>query len=68
VETEFGVDATAFGLHADAARFGPTGVAREAARATRGDLRRLRRNLRRELSRFERARGLLSLRSLGFAG
>ena len=68
VETEFGVDATAFGLHADAARFGPTGVAREAARATRGDLRRLRRSLRRELSRFERARGLLSLRSLGFAG
>ena len=68
VEAEFGVDATAFGLHADAARFGPTAVAREAARATRGDLRRLRRSLRRELSRFERARGLLSLRSLGLAG
>lgn len=68
VEEEFGVDATAFGLHADAARFGPAGVAREAARATRGDLRRLRRGLRRELSRFERIRGLLSLRSLGFAG
>jgi transglutaminase-like putative cysteine protease len=68
VDTEFGVDATAFGLHADAARFGPAGVAREAARATRGDLRRLRRSLRRELSRFERVRGLLSLRSLGFAG
>ena len=68
VETEFGVDATAFGLHADAARFGPTAVAREAARATRSDLRRLRRGLRRELSRFERVRGLLSLRSLGFVG
>jgi protein-glutamine gamma-glutamyltransferase len=68
VEAEFGVDATAFGLHADAARFGPTTAAAEAARATRRDLRRLLRGLRRELTRFERVRGLLSLRSLGFAG
>lgn len=68
VQTEFGVEAAAFGLHADAARFGPANGAREAARATRRDLRRLRRGLRRELTRFERVRGLLSLRSLGLAG
>ena len=68
VQAEFGVEAAEFGLHADAARFGPAGGAREAARATRRDLRRLRRGLRRELTRFERVRGLLSLRSLGLAG
>jgi transglutaminase-like putative cysteine protease len=68
VQAEFGVEAAAFGLHADAARFGPANGAREAASATRRDLRRLRRGLRRELTRFERIRGLLSLRSLGLAG
>jgi protein-glutamine gamma-glutamyltransferase len=68
VRVEFGVEAAAFGLHADAARFGPAAGAREAARATRRDLRLLRRGLRRELTRFERFRGLLSLRSLGLAG
>jgi transglutaminase-like putative cysteine protease len=68
VRVEFGVEAAAFGLHADAARFGPPAGAREAARATRRDLRRLRRGLRRELTRFERFRGLLSLRSLGLTG
>ncbi len=68
VRVEFGVEAAAFGLHADAARFGPATGAREAARATRRDLRRVRRGLRRELTRFERFRGLLSLRSLGLTG
>ena len=68
VRAEFGVEAAAFGLHADAARFGPPSGAREAARATRRDLRRLRRALRQELTRFERFRGLVSLRSLGLAG
>ena len=68
VRAEFGVEAAEFGLHADAARFGPAAGAREAARATRRDLRRLRRGLRRELTRFERFRGLLSLRSLGLTG
>jgi transglutaminase-like putative cysteine protease len=68
VRVEFGVEAAAFGLHADAARFGPAAGAREAARATRRDLRRLRRALRRELTGFERFRGLLSLRSLGLTG
>ena len=68
VESEFGVEAGAFGLHATAARFGPRRGAREAARAMRRDLRALRRDLRAELTRFERVRGLLSLRSLGLAG
>jgi protein-glutamine gamma-glutamyltransferase len=67
VETEYGVDARAFGLHATAARFGPVRSAGEAARAMRRDLRRVRRGIRRELTRGERARGLLSLRSLGLA-
>jgi transglutaminase-like putative cysteine protease len=67
VETEFEVDAGAFGLHATAARFGPRSAAREAAHAMRRDLRRVRRGMRRELTRPERVRGLLSLRSLGLA-
>jgi transglutaminase-like putative cysteine protease len=67
VESEFGVEAGAFGLHATAARFGPRVGAREAARAMRRDLRAVRRGVRRELTRYERARGLLSLRSLGLA-
>ena len=67
VESEFGVEARAFGLHATAARFGPAGGAREAARAMRRDLRHLRKRLRRRLTRVERIRGLLSLRSLGLA-
>jgi transglutaminase-like putative cysteine protease len=68
VESEFAVEAGAFGLHATAARFGPRVGAREAARAMRRDLRAVRRGIRRELTRYERARGLLSLRSLGLAG
>ena len=68
VRAEFGIEAAAFALHADAARFGPANGAREAARATRRDLRGLRRGLRRELTRSERFRGLVSVRSLGLAG
>jgi transglutaminase-like putative cysteine protease len=67
VEDEFRVEAQAFGLHATAARFAPQTGAREAARAMRRDLRALRKALRTELSRSERVRGLLSLRSLGLA-
>jgi transglutaminase-like putative cysteine protease len=67
VESEFRVEAGAFGLHATAARFAPGVGAREAARAMRRDLRALRRGMRRTLSRSERVRGLLSLRSLGLA-
>jgi transglutaminase-like putative cysteine protease len=67
VEDEFRVEAAAFGLHATAARFAPAVGAREAARAMRRDLRAVRRGIRRTLSRSERLRGLLSLRSLGLA-
>jgi protein-glutamine gamma-glutamyltransferase len=67
VEDEFRVEASAFGLHATAARFAPGAGAREGARAMRRDLRALRRGMRRSLSRAERLRGLLSLRSLGLA-
>ena len=67
VESEFRVEARAFGLHATAARFAPRVGAREAARAMRRDLRAVRRGIRRQLSRSERVRGLLSLRSLGLA-
>jgi transglutaminase-like putative cysteine protease len=67
VQSEFGVEAHGFGLHATAARFGPQLGAEEAARAMRHDLRSVRRGLRGELTRSERLRGLLSLRSLGFA-
>jgi Transglutaminase-like superfamily/TgpA N-terminal domain len=67
VESEFGVGAGGFGLHATAARFGPVAGARVAAREMRRELRGLRRRLRTELTRLERARGLVSLRSLGLA-
>jgi hypothetical protein len=67
VESEFDVEAGAFGLHATAARFAPGLGAREAASAMRRDLRSIRRGLRRRLTRSERFRGLLSLRSLGLA-
>jgi transglutaminase-like putative cysteine protease len=67
VEDDFGVEARAFGLHATAARFGPGRGAREAGRAMRRELRAVRRGIRKELTRGERVRGLLSLRSLGLA-
>jgi transglutaminase-like putative cysteine protease len=67
VEYEFRVEAGAFGRHATAARFAPPVGARQAGRATRRELRAVRRGIRRTLSRSERLRGLLSLRSLGLA-
>jgi transglutaminase-like putative cysteine protease len=67
VEDEFRVETAAFGLHATAARFGPRVGAREAAAAMRHDLRVVRRGMRADLTRLERLRGLLSLRSLGLA-
>ena len=51
----------------DAARFGPPGGARAAARRSRRELRRVQRELRTQLGHFERLRGLFSLRSLGFS-
>jgi protein-glutamine gamma-glutamyltransferase len=67
VEAEFGVRASAFGRYATAARFGPPASGREAARDARRELRDLRRRLRAQLTRLERFRGLVSLRSLGLS-
>jgi protein-glutamine gamma-glutamyltransferase len=66
-EAELGVSAAALGLHATAARFGPSDSARQAARELRREMRQVRSDVRRELTRYERTRGLLSLRSLGLA-
>jgi transglutaminase-like putative cysteine protease len=67
VDEHLGVDARAFVAAVDAARFGPPEDAGAAARLARRELRRLERRLRDRLTRVERTRGLLSLRSLGFA-
>ena len=67
VEEELGVDASSFAAAVDTARFGPPEEAGAAARLARRELRRLERRLRDQLTRVERTRGLLSLRSLGFA-
>jgi hypothetical protein len=66
-EDELGVEAKRLGLHGTAARFGPPGHASEALRELRRAMRKLRRDLRTELTRVQRTRGLLSLRSLGLA-
>ena len=68
VYAELGVSAEAFVSAAAEARFGPAGASGEAARAARHELRSLRRDLRRALTRTERALGLVSLRSLGLTG
>src|SRR5207248_1515665 len=67
VDEHLGVDARAFVAAVDAARFGPPEEAGATARLARRELRRLERRLRDRLTRVERTRGLLSLRSLGFA-
>src|SRR5256885_1019278 len=61
------VDAVAFTDAADAARFGPPTAARAAATQAKRELRELKRRLRRRLFVLDRARGLVSLRSLGFS-
>jgi hypothetical protein len=61
------VDAGAFARAADTARFGPPVAARDAARQAKRELRELKRRLRRHLFVLDRARGLVSLRSLGFS-
>ena len=61
------VDARAFADAAELARFGPPDTSRAAARRARQELRELKRTLRRRIFVLERARGLVSLRSLGFA-
>jgi hypothetical protein len=67
VREELTVDPDPFVAAATAARFGPPAGAGAAARGARKELRALLRRLRRRLTLLERARGLLSLRSLGFA-
>ena len=52
---------------ASAARFGRPEGARTAARDARRELRSLVRSMRKRLTARERVRGLLSLRSAGFA-
>jgi hypothetical protein len=65
VAERFGVDADAFACAATAARYGPRAEARAAARRARIELRELKRKLRRGLFVLDRARGLVSVRSLG---
>ena len=65
VAERFGVDADPFARAAAAARYGPRADARAAARRARAELRELKRKLRRGLFVLDRARGLVSVRSLG---
>ncbi|MFL6011288.1 MAG: transglutaminaseTgpA domain-containing protein [Gaiellaceae bacterium] len=65
VADRFGVDATEFARAATAARYGPLRDAREAAHRARIELREVKRKLRRGLFVLDRARGLVSVRSLG---
>ena len=65
VRDRLGVDASSFAQAATAARYGPPEGARQAAGSAREELRELKRRLRRSLARSDRARGLLSVRSLG---
>jgi protein-glutamine gamma-glutamyltransferase len=62
----FRIDAGPFVAAAGEARYGPPARAETAARRARGELRALRRQLRKSLRLWDRATGLLSVRSLGF--
>jgi protein-glutamine gamma-glutamyltransferase len=64
VKREFGVDPAAFVAAATAARFGPDESAAAASVTARRELRALLETTRRGLTRRDRLRGLLSLRSL----
>jgi transglutaminase-like putative cysteine protease len=65
LRTEAGIDSSRFVEAVESARYGPPEQAAEAARRARRELRRLERSLRDQLSRWDRTRGLLSVRSLG---
>ena len=67
VRHELAVDPDAFVGAATAARFGPPAGAAPAARRARRELRALLRGMRVRLRSRDRVRGLLSLRSFGFA-
>jgi protein-glutamine gamma-glutamyltransferase len=66
LDEQLAVSAREFVSAATAARFAPLAVARVEARRARRELRGVLRAIRRHLTAGERARGLLSLRSLGF--
>jgi transglutaminase-like putative cysteine protease len=65
IAERYAVDAREFARAAAAARYGPASGAPDAARAARRELRELKRKLRRGLFVLDRARGLVSVRSLG---
>ncbi len=65
IAERFAVDAGDFARAAAAARYGPRRDAVDAARRARVELRELKRKLRRALFVLDRARGLVSVRSLG---
>lgn len=65
VRQEVALDVAPFVDAVTAARYGRPERAEEAARRARRELRRIERALRRRLSVWERARGLVSVRSLG---
>ena len=62
----FRIDADGFVAAAGEARYGPPGRADDAADRARRELRAVRRQLRRSLRLWDRATGLVSVRSLGF--
>ncbi len=59
----FGVDASDFAAHASRARYAPDAQAEPASRAMRGDLRGLKRSIRKQLSLRDRFVGALRVRS-----
>jgi hypothetical protein len=68
VRRQLGVDASRFAAALATARFAPDREAASASRRARKELAALIRLLRARLTRTERARGLVSLRSLGLTG
>ncbi len=67
LRTSLAVDAEPFASAFAAARFGPPAQADAAASHARRELARLRAQIRSSLGPLRRARGLVSLRSLGFS-
>jgi transglutaminase-like putative cysteine protease len=67
VSEHLSVDARSFTEAADAARFGPPSGAGAAAKRAKAELAELKRRLRRQVFLLDRARGAISLRSLGLS-
>lgn len=65
IEAQLGVDASEFAREAARARYGRADEAEAAADRARRELRELKRKLRRSMFVLDRARGLVSMRSLG---